>query len=75
MTAPLPTGQLPAVHVPAPAVLLEVERGDDTVGVELDCCLLERPRVVRLKEKDPPLVPQHVVTVWSLQHQLGLDAA
>jgi hypothetical protein len=29
---------------------------------------------VRLKAKEPPLVPQHVVDDWSLQHQLGFDA-
>jgi hypothetical protein len=36
MTAPLPTGQLPAVHVPVPVVLLQVEVEDDPVGVEPD---------------------------------------
>jgi hypothetical protein len=36
MTAPLPTGQLPAVHVPVLLVLLQVEVEDDHVGAEPD---------------------------------------
>jgi hypothetical protein len=70
ITAPLPTGQLAALLVQVPADVLVVP-----VMLDWDCCWLERPKDVRLKAKDPPvLLPQHVVNDWSLQHQLDMGA-
>ena len=66
-TAPTPTGQLGASQLPVSVGLPLVPA---VVGED---CWLERIKEVRLKEKVPPLPPQHELALWSLQHQLGLD--